>query len=123
MSRKYLHTAMFGKDVRLTKASQFEQVLKHPEINLSSGPLRLRARTNRMSRARLGLVVPKRGTRTAVRRNRIKRIVREWFRKAGPELPPLDMVVQVYRDLDDNRLAAALSQVQTEIQNVKLESL
>ncbi len=42
---------------------------------------------------RLGLVMPKRLARRAHERNRLKRLVREWFRKARPALPPLWIVV------------------------------
>ncbi len=107
----------FGKKDRLTKPGEFENVLRQPELNLSHGPLRLRARTNRMSRARLGLVVPKRGTRSAVRRNRIKRIVRERFRLESQNLPALDMVVQVYRDLEDTKLRESLEQLWVQVRS------
>lgn len=43
--------------------------------------------------ARLGLVVSRK-VGGAVARNRVKRLVREWFRRARPTLPPgLDVVV------------------------------
>jgi RNase P protein component len=35
----------------------------------------------------------------AVRRNRIKRLVREWFRQRRPGLGPCDIVVIAKRDL------------------------
>ena len=50
---------------------------------------------NRMSGARLGLVVGKRAVPRASARNRIKRVVRERFRRARAELPELDVVVRV----------------------------
>ena len=42
---------------------------------------------------RLGLAVALRVTRTAVERNRIRRIIRESFRRHQHALPPVDMVV------------------------------
>lgn len=43
--------------------------------------------------ARLGLIVPRR-VGGAVARNRVKRLIRAWFRVARPELPPgLDLIV------------------------------
>jgi len=43
--------------------------------------------------ARLGLAVSRKVSRSAVQRNRIKRLVRESFRKHSPDLPALDIVV------------------------------
>lgn len=43
--------------------------------------------------ARLGLAVSRKVSRSAVQRNRIKRVVRESFRKHSADLPVLDIVV------------------------------
>ncbi len=44
-----------------------------------------------MKRKRLGMVVSKRNTALAINRNKLKRLIRESFRKQV--LPPLDVVV------------------------------
>ena len=103
----------FPKDLRLLVANDFVQALRHAEVNLSSGPLRVRAITNRMPSARLGLVVPKRGNPLAVRRNRIKRIVRDTFRHEVRGLPRVDLVVQVHGQLSDEELRRRLSKLLT----------
>ena len=51
----------------------------------------------RTAQSRLGLVVPKRICRSAARRNWIKRMVRESFRRELPSHPPLDCVVRLRR--------------------------
>jgi ribonuclease P protein component len=66
-----------------------------------------------MPSARLGLVVTKKGTPKAHRRNRVKRIIRERFRLQAGELPAADIVVQVFSDLDDARLKQALDELFT----------
>ena len=86
-------------------------MLKRSEINKAVGPLRLRARKNRMPIARLGLVVTKKGNRTAVRRNRIKRIIRDRFRHCQSELEGYDLVIQVFGELDDARLTIGLDRL------------
>lgn len=46
-----------------------------------------------MNHARLGLIVPRRHLKRAVERNRIKRQIRECFRKSRKSLPPMDIIV------------------------------
>lgn len=47
------------------------------------------------SDARLGLVVGKKLLKRAVDRNRVKRVIREQFRRARPQLPPVDLIVRL----------------------------
>ena len=61
-----------------------------------------------MPGARLGLVVTKKGTPKAHRRNRVKRIIRDRFRLNAGELPSVDIVVQVFGMLDDAQLSQTL---------------
>lgn len=51
------------------------------------------ARPNGYTRARLGLAVGVKAAGGAVNRNRIKRLVRESFRRRQPQLEGLDLVV------------------------------
>jgi ribonuclease P protein component len=44
--------------------------------------------------ARLGIAVAKKAVGAAVARNRIKRVIREYFRQTRGQLPALDIVVQ-----------------------------
>lgn len=48
---------------------------------------------NGLGHPRLGLSVGKRIWKSAVKRNRVRRVFREAFRLAAPELPPLDLVL------------------------------
>lgn len=64
----------------------------------------MRCLENTDNAARLGIIVPKKGNRTAVRRNRIKRIVRDQFRLAQTELLPLDIIVHVVGTIPDSEL-------------------
>ena len=98
----------FPKTARLLKVADYTDVFRQPDINLSVGPLRIRARKNRMRHARLGLVVTKRGTPRAHDRNRIKRLIREAFRHQAPQLPAVDVVVQVFGAIDEGQLRDTL---------------
>jgi len=66
-------------------------------------------------RPRLGLVVTKRLGK-AVRRNRVKRLLREFFRRHKDQLPPGDLIIMAKKG------AAALTyqQVQEELSGVLL---
>jgi len=98
----------FPKSSRLLRAAEYTAVFLAPDINLSAGPLRIRARKNKMPNPRLGLVVTKKGTAKASRRNRVKRIIRERFRLTAGELPGVDIVVQVFGLLEDAALRQSL---------------
>ena len=47
------------------------------------------------SDARLGIVVGKKLLKRAVDRNRVKRVIRDQFRRLRPQLPPVDLVVRL----------------------------
>ena len=68
-----------------------------------------------MPDARLGLIVGKKGNRTAVRRNRIKRIIRDTFRQKSQGLSGYDVVVQVFAELDDHKLRIGLERMLDEL--------
>jgi len=50
---------------------------------------------NGLTRARLGIAVPKKQVRLAVKRNRLKRRAREFFRHQKPKLAGFDTLVIV----------------------------
>jgi ribonuclease P protein component len=82
----------FQKQRRLLTPSEFSNVFKKSQRAVDSHFLVL-ARENDLDRSRLGLVVSKQKLRKAVSRNRIKRIIRESFRKNNGILSGLDLVV------------------------------
>ena len=85
-------TGAFPKTRRLTKSSGFRHVFKTDTRSVDSRFLVL-ARMNKLGFARLGMAISKRNVKTAVKRNRIKRLVRESFRRHQDELTGLDIVV------------------------------
>ena len=96
----------FPKQARLLNGTEYTQVLRRAEKN--SGWARKLKPKNSLDRARLGLVVPKRGTAKAHDRNQVKRIIREQFRLSRRQLPSLDIVVQVFGKISKQQLAQAL---------------
>jgi ribonuclease P protein component len=65
--------------MRLTGKLSFERVYESP-VKQTRGPLKVFAAANGLSHARMGLSVSRR-VGTAPRRNRIKRLLREAFRR------------------------------------------
>jgi ribonuclease P protein component len=59
----------------------------------------VQVRANEHSLARLGLIVPKRHVPRAVDRNRVKRLIREWFRHNQGLVSGRDLLVRVVNPL------------------------
>lgn len=72
--------------------------------------VRVRVLENGGHTARIGVIVPKKGNKLAVRRNRIKRLVRDHFRLARVHLKPVDIIVHVTGAVKDEELLRILGQ-------------
>ncbi len=85
-------TGRFARHQRILRPAEFKQVFACP-CKISDKHLTLLCRQNDLSHARLGLAIAKRNIKTAVARNRIKRLSRESFRQHQVALAGLDIVV------------------------------
>jgi ribonuclease P protein component len=83
---------------KLTHAKEFKAVLA-ADCRLSGKNFLLRADTNALPAARLGLIAARKAARRAVDRNRGKRLAREVFSGLRERLPALDLVLQLKNDL------------------------
>ena len=85
----------FPRTLRLTDPKRYQEVFKsgqrarHALIGIVAAP-------NGLAHPRLGLAVSRKVSRKAVIRNRIKRTVREYFRREQGRLCALDFVVIAY---------------------------
>ncbi len=84
--------AGFPRRARLTGRNAFADVFAQP-IKSSDRYFTVLARSNVLGYPRLGLAISRKVAKSAVARNRIKRIVRESFRHHQPSLGGLDCVV------------------------------
>ncbi|CAK0749187.1 RNase P protein component [Gammaproteobacteria bacterium] len=101
----------FPRTRRLFRSAQFERVFAQPQKAGVSG-LTVLACLNDRTYPRLGLIVSKRSTRSAVARNRIKRLSREVFRHLQDRLGGVDFIVMSRPGLterDNPTLAGLLS--------------
>lgn len=88
----------FGRHKRLLCAAEYERVFER--AHKSSGrALTVLARQSGQETARLGLAIPAKQIRRAVDRNRVKRLIRESFRRHQALLRGLDVVVIGRSDL------------------------
>lgn len=89
------------KQCRLRQADEFRAVLRN-RIVFESIHLRLYIKSQMTSQecARLGLIVAKKTERKAVKRNRIKRLIREAFRKHRQAICGVDCVIQLKRSVE-----------------------
>ena len=84
--------ASFPRRVRLTGRNAFAGVFAQP-VKSGDRYFTVLARANALSHPRLGLAISRKVARSAVVRNRIKRVVRESFRRHQPQIGGFDCVV------------------------------
>lgn len=85
-------TAGLPREARIRRAGDFA-ALRQASGRVSGRCFSVRYRHNDVGHARLGLAISKRVSKRAVDRNRIKRLIRESFRRIRSQLPPLDLMV------------------------------
>ena len=86
------HNTRFQRNVRLTNKADFNRVFAQAE-KFSDRYFTVLVRSNDLPYPRLGLAVSKKVAKSAVVRNRIKRLIRESFRLQQHDLTGLDIVV------------------------------
>lgn len=95
-----LSTYAFNRELRLLTPEHYQTVFKQAH-RAGSPHFTIIARNNNLSHPRLGLAVPKKQIKTAVGRNRFKRLARESFRLKQHQLPNKDFVVIAKKSAQD----------------------
>ena len=88
-----------NRTFRLRKASDFVLLAKQAKV-FKNNVFLIRYSSNQQGHARLGIAVSKKRVKLAVKRNRIKRIIRETFRRYCLRLPDRDYMIS-YRGVQD----------------------
>ncbi len=87
-----MSAAGLPRDARLRRPGDFA-ALRTSSGRAGGRCFHMRYRDNELGYARLGLAISKRVSKRAVERNRIKRLLRESFRRVRHQLPPVDLMV------------------------------
>ena len=80
----------------MVKTDDFSSVFNLRK-RIASRHLVMRYRLNEANMPRLGLIVSKKTAKSAVQRNYMRRVLRELFRLNQPQLPIIDLVIQVQK--------------------------
>ena len=82
----------FSHNLRIKTAGEFDFVFEKP-FRSANRCFTALARPNQRDYPRLGLIISKRCAKSAVQRNRLKRLIRESFRHSQRRLAGLDIIV------------------------------
>ncbi|WP_293007172.1 ribonuclease P protein component [Nitrosomonas sp.] len=108
------------KHCKLQKASEFAAIINF-KCQISGDLIQIYAKPNGLGYARLGLIVSKKFERRATRRNRIKRILRETFRRkrGSDKIKEMDWLIRLRRPMikDESKgLSAEMQLIMLELQ-------
>lgn len=84
----------FGWLKKMRETDEFSSVFRF-RCAYRGASLDVLAGPNELGISRLGMIVPKKVIRTAVGRNRIKRLLREWFRLNQADIAGLDVIARL----------------------------
>lgn len=91
----------FTRQQRLLSAEDFQRVFDNTKFKASTRELLILGAANDLGHSRIGFIIAKKNIRTAVHRNRIKRIIRENFRVHCGELNSVDLIIMARRGFDN----------------------
>jgi ribonuclease P protein component len=96
-------SATFPRAARLLKPQDFVR-LRSISRRVGTRHFSAEVAANELDGPRLGLAISKRVSKKAVRRNRIKRIARDHFRRTRADLPAVDilLIARSSADQEDN---------------------
>ena len=109
----------FPRKLRLLKPKEFRTVFEDAQYKASHQGILFLARTNGLGYPRLGFVFSRRSINLASKRNRVKRVIRDYFRLNQLSLPQLDVVTISRRplaDMDNKTVRKVISQLLSKLE-------
>ncbi len=107
----------FPKELKIRKSSQYEEIFRKSN-RLRSRHFDILYVQNSLGYSRTGIVVSKKNVRSAVKRNRIKRVVREVFRNNKSLFDSLDVVFLAKKGCEDLNYSNAKREIQDNIRSI-----
>ncbi len=89
----------FAKQLRLNQAADYRRLFRIGK-KLNTQYFAIYSFANQLAHPRLGLVIAKKAARSAVKRNQIKRVIRESVRLNQVTLVGLDVMIVAYKGID-----------------------
>lgn len=83
----------FLKNKRLLNSKEFDAVFKNKDYRIGTSEFLVLAKHNSEPQSRIGMVIGKKSVKNAVNRNKVKRAIRETFRKNHHPESKLDIVI------------------------------
>ena len=83
----------YPRKLRLLTGGDFQKVFDAVEIKVPDQRILILSRANGLDHPRIGFIISKKNIRRAVKRNLVRRIVRESFRLNQENLPAHDMII------------------------------
>ncbi|MDE2388042.1 MAG: ribonuclease P protein component [Betaproteobacteria bacterium] len=110
---RFSETHSLPKNCRLHKATEFAAVINF-KCQTGGDLIQIYTRPNEFEYARLGMIVSKRIERLAVKRNKIKRILRDVFRKNrfNDQRAQMDWVIRLRRPVSRSELRKLAAETQ-----------
>ncbi|AMA64927.1 Ribonuclease P protein component [Candidatus Arsenophonus lipoptenae] len=104
---------VFSRNLRLLKSSHFDYVFQEPKL-VSSSTIIIVGRLNEKGHPRIGFAIAKKNVKLAHERNRIKRLIKEYFRLHQNKFLSMDFVILVKKgivDLDNQEIIKILGKL------------
>lgn len=91
----------YPRRLRLLTGRDFQSVFDDVQLKVPDQSLLILSRPNNLDQARIGFVISKKNVRLAVKRNRVRRIIRESFRLNQHNLPAVDIIILARKGLGE----------------------
>lgn len=83
----------YPRELRLLTSGDFQKVFDAVDVKIPDQRILILSRANGLDHPRIGFIISKKNVRRAVKRNHVRRIMRESFRLHQQGLPAYDMII------------------------------
>ena len=108
----------FSRYNRLTNPSDFRKVFASSK-RVAGSDFIILSRQNGLDTARLGIVISRKSVRFASTRNKLKRLIREKFRRHKAELKGLDLVVIAKKSIKTGNHSIIVKSLSESLEKIK----